>query len=208
VAIYIAFFVSIPLVAKLRIIAPIAFMAVAYVLQKHGTHLSFWQCGYYFYLGVLIYQTALIIGRWSGVPGVVLLASWFVFGYGNPDTFELMAVPSLVSSILLCCAAIDKSGVAHTVLRKLAWVGESTYSTYLLHMPIIMVTTITFACLHLDRLAFLGSGWFFAAFILVVFTAGRATFKYFEMPAQEYLRQKWLPKRAVPPISLIADTVG
>lgn len=192
VVIYATFFVSIPLVARLRIVAPLAIMAASYFIQRHIPQFLFWQCGYYFYLGVFLYQACALIGRWSWAAGLALLACWAAFGYGSVDRFGVLAIPCLFSAILVICSAIDKHRIARPALQKLSWVGESTYSTYLWHMPVIMVATTTFALTGANRTAILNQAWFFVAFMALVFVLARLSYRYIEIPSQSYIRRKWL----------------
>jgi len=80
--------------------------------------------------------------------------------------------------------------------RSFAWLGDISYSTYLLHFPIqlIVMTAATFVAFEVP----VGSGWSLAAWITVLIVAGLASYRYFEIPAQRAIRARFRTRRAAP----------
>lgn len=78
--------------------------------------------------------------------------------------------------------------------KHLAWVGEVSYSSYLLHFPVQLVIAIlmvkgTVPVILRD------SVWFLAGFCVVLTTLSLATFRYLERPVQNQIRKRWLSTR-------------
>ena len=195
VGIYAVFLLTVPILVRLRLLGPVLLAGAFYLLQRYGPHSLFWQCGYYFYMGVLLYRVVKLTGPWCGALGLGLLLMWRLTGFGNLDTMAPQAIPSLFAGMLLCAASVDKMQIGSGVLRRLAWIGESTYSSYLWHIPVIMITVIAFDLVGVDRLPIISRGWFFLSFIAIVFSIARFSYLHIELPLQAYLRKKWMPGR-------------
>lgn len=76
-------------------------------------------------------------------------------------------------------------------LRSVAWIGDISYSIYLIHFPLqvaVMLVVGHFA--WTDRVAIFASPLTFLAFLAVAIGLARLSFVYFEMPAREWLRHK------------------
>ena len=76
-------------------------------------------------------------------------------------------------------------------LRGVAWIGDISYSIYLIHFPLqvaVMLVVGQFA--WADRVAIFASPLTFIAFLAVAVGLARLSFVYFEMPAREWLRHK------------------
>ncbi|WP_459706471.1 acyltransferase family protein [Paraburkholderia sp. 2C] len=193
VVIYLIFFVTIPLVARSRLLVPAVLVVVFYTLQIRSVPGVFWTCGYYFYIGVLAFSLVDILGRASALVGVFGVALWVAKGMAVDQTIWF-AIPLLAAACLIMSAAIDKSKLAASALQRLAWIGESTYSTYLLHLPLIMLILFTFSVAGIDRLPIVSRDRFFIPFIASVFLLGRVSYLHFELPMQHLIRNKLLPK--------------
>ena len=80
--------------------------------------------------------------------------------------------------------------------RRLAFLGDISYSSYLLHFPLQVMVMVLVASLSLDRTLFY-SVWALAAFFLVLLIASFATFHWFERPVQRWLRKRFLKSSAL-----------
>ena len=76
-------------------------------------------------------------------------------------------------------------------LRRVAFLGEISYASYLLHFPLQLAALGVVAALGLGREVFY-SPWTLAAFIAVLLAASFASHRLFEMPAQRALRKRGL----------------
>ncbi|MBP2160925.1 MULTISPECIES: acyltransferase [Asticcacaulis] len=83
-------------------------------------------------------------------------------------------------------------------LRSVAWIGDISYSIYLIHFPLqvaVMLVMGQFA--WADRVAIFASPLTFIAFLAAAVGLARLSFVYFEMPAREWLRRKLRPAQKV-----------
>lgn len=203
--IYFAFFLFIPIVTRLRFVAPTALTILFYQLHTRGVPGEFWQCGYFFFGGVFLFSVVDRLGKRSLALGVAMLALWLRKGYGLLDVTLWYAFPLLFAGILVCAASIDKFARTRPVTLKLAWIGESTYGTYLLHFPLMMVILCLFDTTGVDRLAFIGRAKFFVAYIAALFGMARLCYLYFEAPADRAIRAYFLePRKARYPAAAVS----
>ena len=85
-----------------------------------------------------------------------------------------------------------------TLGRRISFVGDISYSSYLLHFPLqLSIATIAIS-IGVERSIFY-SPIVIAGFFAVLLAVSYASFRYFERPAQRYIRDHWLtPRFAVP----------
>jgi peptidoglycan/LPS O-acetylase OafA/YrhL len=81
-----------------------------------------------------------------------------------------------------------------TLGKRLSLIGDISYSSYLLHFPLILTTVLVTAELGIEQELF-NSPWFMILFFLVLVLLCLASHRYFEVPMQRYLRR--LDKTAV-----------
>jgi peptidoglycan/LPS O-acetylase OafA/YrhL len=192
IVIYFVFFLSIPIVARFRFAVPAALTVLFHQLQTRGVPGAFWQCGYFFFGGVFLFSVVDRLERLGLLLGVALVALWLHKGYGIIDSTLWYAFPLLFAGILVCTASIDRFSIARPVTMKLAWIGESTYSTYLLHMPLMMVILCVFDATGVERLAFIAHARFFVPYIIGLFGMARLSYLYFEVPTGRAIRAYFL----------------
>ena len=192
VVIYFAFFLAIPIVARLRFIAPAALTVLFHQLQIRAVPGAFWQCGYFFFGGVFLFSVVDRLGKLGLVLGIAIVALWLHKGYGVIDATLWYAFPLLFAGILVCAASIDKFSIVRPITEKLKWIGDSTYSTYLLHFPLMMVILCVFDATRVNRLAFIGQARFFVPYIVGLFGMARLSYLYFEVPTGRAIRAYFL----------------
>ena len=84
--------------------------------------------------------------------------------------------------------------------KRISFLGDISYSTYLLHFPLqLAVVTIT-TWLAIDTSIFY-SGWFMLSFFLALILAGLVSYHYLELPAQRFFRQKGLADERSRPVN-------
>lgn len=158
------------------------------------TKLIVFYCMGCFYVGAVIYvlnRRAVMIS-----PGVNLATSLVL-------AILLSAVPLLVGelssakmsllriSIFTCwlwVAAATALRFGATCVKRLRWIGDITYSSYLVHVPVQILILVVLDSAVGDR-TIVSLPWFFLAYILGVMLLSRATFLWFERPAQNMIRQ-------------------
>jgi peptidoglycan/LPS O-acetylase OafA/YrhL len=69
-----------------------------------------------------------------------------------------------------------------------AYLGDTSYSSYMLHFPLQLAFAGTVSWLSIDGSIYY-SPWFMLLFFITLVLISSASFRYFEMPAQNYLRR-------------------
>jgi peptidoglycan/LPS O-acetylase OafA/YrhL len=103
---------------------------------------------------------------------------------GFRDWFLItVAFPGLI----VILAVVEKR--IEWLVHPFRWLGHISYSTYLLHVPLILVAVL----LGLSHYA--SGRIFFVTFMVILLAVSLTSFHYFEYPAQQFLRRKLLSKR-------------
>jgi peptidoglycan/LPS O-acetylase OafA/YrhL len=170
----------------LMVVAPTAIL-----FFKVSAHPVF-TCLMFFYLGCL---TAFCYARIRDgarqrafATGIALLAIAAITALQivmtvKPIYFLLVFSPAL---ILLCVMHIPATRRISTILVA---AGSVTYSSYLLHVPIQLTTATVASYAHLSLP--IHSVAFFLSFLGVTLLLSFYCYKYFEVPAQSYLRRRF-----------------
>jgi peptidoglycan/LPS O-acetylase OafA/YrhL len=91
---------------------------------------------------------------------------------------------------------------------RIAWVGNLTYSSCLIHFPIQLSLVMVIDALHEPRTLFL-SPVAFLTFFAVTFGLAWTVYHLYEMPMQEMIRTRWFAASmrpvVVPAVSAVAD---
>ncbi|MEN4216247.1 acyltransferase [Serratia marcescens] len=117
-----------------------------------------------------------------------LFASWFfIIKFDISNTFIVTGFG--FSSLILFLTTSSIIPSLNAFLSRFSWVGDMSYSSYLIHFPL----QITFV-LCANMLGY-GSGLFYTPMSLIIFMAtliplSLLTHKYFEMKAQGYIRER------------------
>ena len=91
-------------------------------------------------------------------------------------------------SLVLCFARLGETR-AGTRLKCVAFLGNATYSSYLIHFPIQLAIVTVVNSMGYSRNIFLTPGVMLAYLALVV-ALSLATYHWFELPAQNWIRQR------------------
>ena len=120
--------------------------------------------------------------------GAVLLSTFGPLGDIFLTVFpNYILFPSLIASLTL--AEIDSSPKIKQWLSEISWIGDITYSSYLLHFPLQMLCAlaVSYGVLNAD---FYLSAIALIAFFTVLVPLSYATFIRFERPAQKLIRNQ------------------
>ena len=90
---------------------------------------------------------------------------------------------------ILTLALLEQGGSRFA--RALSPLGEISYSSYLIHFPLQLAFVLGAQAAGLQRSVFY-TALSFILYFAVLFALSFASFRYLEMPAQRYLRGKWL----------------
>jgi peptidoglycan/LPS O-acetylase OafA/YrhL len=196
VLVYILFFLLLRFVSKS---AWLNIVIIAGCVRADG---QLFTCLAFFYIGGLaamfrraIAPTALrdtIDGlAWLAVLLVPLLAWKFAF---NPLDRLDYALLGYMPVVIFCLAR--EVGMPAPAQRLIEAAGNMTYSSYLLHFPIQLMIVLGFASFGVPIPFY--DATFFAIFVLMTLLAAYLTFRYFEAPAQDFIRARFRLNRIAP----------
>ena len=162
----------------------------------------------FFWGGFLFYVTQFLIDRGRRLIPIVYtvaLTSWavvlinyylydvgnFVLRFGLPGFILFKSFPGyiLLSSTLSSLALLEiKRG---PVLRSISWMGNITYSTYLLHFPLNLTLGTAVVTGVLDSKFYLNP-FLLIGYFLFLIPVSYATYCFFERPAQNWIRKRFV----------------
>jgi peptidoglycan/LPS O-acetylase OafA/YrhL len=137
------------------------------------------------------------IARLAGLGAIVLWIVVAVEAYLHPlhgllppqdnDDLFLLLFIFTVSPLTILALALREQ-VLGASWKRLSFLGDISYSTYLLHFPMQLVLAL--AAVHFALApAFFMQGWTLVAFYLVLMAAGTLSYRRFERPLQDLLRK-------------------
>jgi peptidoglycan/LPS O-acetylase OafA/YrhL len=153
-------------------------------------------CGALFFLGGAIVQALQlgrpILRRWMA-PACYLtvIAALGLAAAASSHTSASLFVA--IPAVMLLALTLDNA--APPVPKAAGWIGEITYSTYLMHMPILMVAKM-WLDQRADRFIILDSRAMLFAWIGTVIVIGLVVHRLFELPAQRWLQDRFHAGRA------------
>ena len=104
------------------------------------------------------------------------------------NSYEILLYPATILTLAVCEAFRGTLG------KRLAILGNISYSTYLIHFPLIMIFMFVALTLSIPQTFFL-SPWVLLLFFCLLIPLSMASFYYFELPAQKLLRRRLLPAK-------------
>lgn len=78
-------------------------------------------------------------------------------------------------------------------LKALRWIGDISYSSYLIHFPLQILFALAVSYLGFTTAVFY-SPWTLLVFFAVLVPLSLASFRFFEQPVQNVIRTKWAPR--------------
>jgi peptidoglycan/LPS O-acetylase OafA/YrhL len=203
VIIYVAFFWVVRLISGAPVVAALV-SGVGLVLYLGGVS-SFifdgyvFECTFLFFAGGLVYwltkwlsklPSRVNLGVCTGVPVVSILALYvFHISFREADLrFASTAVASLGS--VLVFASLEKTSFG-SVARSFAFLGNATYSLYLMHFPIQLGIVLLVDFMGYERAVFF-SPVALAAYLGLVVGVSLPIYYLFELPAQKWMRRHYV----------------
>jgi peptidoglycan/LPS O-acetylase OafA/YrhL len=154
------------------------------------------------FLGIASRRNSHLITRWVVAATVVLwgatIASVYT-GISLPLSSIQRYFPVLIlfPMTILALALVEQGGASFA--KALSPLGEISYSLYLIHFPLQLAFVLTMQAVGL-RVNFFNTGISLILYFAVLLPLSFASFRYLEIPAQRYLRGKWLtPRFSRPP---------
>jgi peptidoglycan/LPS O-acetylase OafA/YrhL len=92
-------------------------------------------------------------------------------------------------------------------LEGFRWIGDISYSTYLIHFPLQILFALVFSALGFTAAVFL-SPWVLVLFFAVLIPLALASFAWFERPVQNVIRRKYAPFRNKVAADARGDVIG
>jgi peptidoglycan/LPS O-acetylase OafA/YrhL len=143
------------------------------------------ECGMYFFAGGVAQRLS---ARSKALPAAagVAIATLVLIPIGHLPLNAWLLLPLAASSVI-CMVKLGESAL-HAPFGHLAFLGNATYSSYLLHFPIQILTVSVVDALGLSRNIFY-SPFALLAYLAVVIGTALLVHRYFEMPAQNAIRK-------------------
>ncbi len=131
----------------------------------------------------------------AGRPGQTLPYVQMSHGWDTTEGFVYGLIPLTILALGLRQDRWRTPLLSKERLHSVSWIGDISYSLYLLHFPLQIAVMIWLAHWPYEqRVAVLGSPWFFLGFMTVATVLARWSYTYFEMPARKTLKT-FLTKR-------------
>jgi peptidoglycan/LPS O-acetylase OafA/YrhL len=193
VLVYIAFFLM------LRFVTKSAWLNLLVIALSLNVSSELAACFAFFYAGGLAaiarkfltsMRLTMAIERAAWAVVIVIPGSIWLFGLqaGIVDWVLLLSYTPILLFCLTCSFAPPAP-----VGKLLEAAGNMTYSSYLLHFPLQLLIALGFTVSG-SPIPFYNA-WFFATFIAATLLASYLTYRYFEAPAQAWLRHTLLAER-------------
>jgi len=128
--------------------------------------------------------------------GMMLYADAAWLGNGEGNNQFLVAFDFGLCPLTVLALALREHGGRATA-RWLGFLGDISYSTYLIHFPLQLGCVLLAAPLALP-LQFFMQGWVMIAFYVALIALGAASYHWFERPAQSWIRSHALPIAVAP----------
>ncbi|RWM09225.1 acyltransferase [Mesorhizobium sp.] len=191
VAIYAVFLVSLPLLKKAPLPVAIFCVGCALLCMMSGSVSNFVLCGLFFFLGVACHSLSIQSPIAAAAIAVQAITGFSISRWFREGSLTHLEMCLLFSGIVLLAASLDGLKVLKT--DRFDWFGNATYSTYLLHIPLQITTLTVIQWAGIDPAYVATQPVFLPAFIVTVFVAGIVCFRFFERPAQRWLKSVLLP---------------
>jgi peptidoglycan/LPS O-acetylase OafA/YrhL len=175
-------------VGLLAAVWSLAYVAGGDMNQWDGP-MALWRCLPQFFLGCIAYrvyrQGSVDAGAWaSPIFAAALLMLYFDCGD--------VVMATLFPLIILC--AVTAGGLSSRILnaRPVVWLGEISFSVYLVHGLVQHATTHALNAFELDQTEMsVGNSWLALALMLfAVFAVSILSYRWFEKPMRSWLNQR------------------
>ncbi|PTE00026.1 acyltransferase family protein [Pandoraea apista] len=205
IVIYFAFFLlarffRIGLVSTLSLMVLSAVAGLLLIHQQiKGSESNIVFCAFYFFMGGavhLVYERLRSVIESRRQATILLCCAAYLgligvcFAFGGTK-YLAATVIAPVSIVLL---QVVEPWVPERLAGPIANLGNTTYSSYLIHFPLQLTAVIVLSLFGLSSATLAMSPWFLAAYLVVVFTLARLVYRALEAPAQAFIRRRlaWL----------------
>jgi peptidoglycan/LPS O-acetylase OafA/YrhL len=127
------------------------------------------------------------IAGWIALAALLYLnISWF--SGGETNVYFLAAFDYVLCPLTILSLALHER-VAGRSYRWLGYLGDISYSTYMIHFPMQLALAVAAARLALTPDFFM-QDWVMVAFYAVLIALGTASYRFFERPLQHWIRDR------------------
>ncbi len=182
IIIYFLFFFSLRYLYKFRLLLSLVFFIFFLYLEKSNFNLFFDLCGKYFFSGVFIYNLSEKIKNHNYI--LTLAAILFFSNFIGNIKYNL-----LFASLVLFAYFLDNR-IKYAYSKFYSKLGDLTYGSYLLHIPIQLLIILMFSKFSLDNALFT-KYYFLITYILFVFFLSYISYKFYENPIRISLKKKF-----------------
>jgi peptidoglycan/LPS O-acetylase OafA/YrhL len=193
IPVYFGFFILLYFITKNHFLYILIIMLLSkVVLHSEFVNYHLKACFFYFMFGSFIYfickkfdeyrMTLLLIS----IIGIILVPTSFILEKNMIKTFESYIPTTLLLFSSIICLAFCLESKFATSIKKINFLGNSSYAMYLLHMPIIVLIMILIELGFIREFIFTRLE-FIVFFIFLVNISSIICFKYFENPIRKKL---------------------
>jgi peptidoglycan/LPS O-acetylase OafA/YrhL len=118
--------------------------------------------------------------------------SALILKYGIVGKIFLKGFPGHILFALTICSLVLLEIDKRISMRPISWIGDITYSSYLLHFPLQLTFGLAVAYGLLEKNFYLHTS-YLVLFLLVLIWLSLITYRKFEMPMQKIIREKFNP---------------
>ena len=183
VIVYFLFFLSLRYLRKFRLIFSFLFFIFFLCIEKSSLNLFFASCGRYFFSGVFLF---ILCEKTKNLNSLLLLAIiLLLFNFIGNFKYNVF-----FASLILLAYYFDYK-INYNFSKNYSKLGDLTYGSYLLHIPIQLLIILVFYKLELNSNIF--TNYYFLLFYLfLIFSTARISFKFYENPAKIYIKKNFL----------------
>ncbi|MFK8114995.1 MAG: acyltransferase family protein [Rubripirellula sp.] len=149
--------------------------------------------GSFFLGGLTFYFADQYIRRRTNQTDAMILAAtaaiWIGFHLTGKFMFRVPLFPATIMTLIITELRIPR------LYHPFVWIGDLTYSSYLLHFPLQLVFALVALKVGADNSVFYQPIVLFA-FFAILMPISWLTFHFFERPIQSLLRNRFVPKQA------------
>jgi len=183
IVIYFLFFFSLQFLYKFRFVLSFLFFIFFLYLEKSDVNLFFDSCGRYFFSGVFLF---VLCEKTKNLNYILLLATFLlILNYVGNFKYNVF----FASLVLYAYYFYYK--VNYNFSKNYSKLGNLTYGSYLLHIPLQLFTIFIFYKFELNSNIFTNY-YFLLIYISIIFSVAHISYKFYENPAKVYLKKNLL----------------
>jgi peptidoglycan/LPS O-acetylase OafA/YrhL len=172
----------------------VSITSLSLLIFRYGGQQPIIYCIYFFFSGGIIYNLlGFISNKWIKpifiASIIVLVTILILIGKSHHITMPYTMTISIISTCVIIIFILIED-VVNIDLSRISYVGNLTYSSYLIHFPIQLLFVLLADALGLHRELFL-SPIILVLFLVTTFCTALTVYRFFELPAQKLIRAFW-----------------